>query len=107
VTVYRGSSADLLGGYHTVSEIQQLVGATVIDKGYTSASISKSKTFGGSIGYKIVVPPGKGRGAYVGNISSEKSEVEYLLKRGTHYKITGVTYSKKLDKPVVTMVVLD
>ena len=108
ITLYRGSSTDLLGGAKTVEDIQKLVGATVKDKAYVSASVSKNGSFSHQpIAYKIIVPAGKGRGAYVGNISNVKSEAEYLMKRNATYKITGVTYSKKLGKPVVTMQMID
>ena len=103
VTVYRGSTADLLGGRKTVADIQELVGATIKDKGYVSTSISKGKTFHGEVGYKIVVPSGKGRGAYVGNISNIPGENEFLLKRNSSFKVMGVVYSKSLGKPVVTL----
>lgn len=107
VTLYRGSTADLLGGRSTVEEIQELVGAKVRDKAYVSASVSKNGSFGGEVAYKILVPAGKGHGAYVGNISNVKSEAEYLMKRNTTYQIMGVQYSKSLGKPVVTMQVID
>ena len=103
ITVYRGSSADLLGGANTVAEIQKLVGGTVHDKGYVSTSVSKSGTFGGEVAYKIIVPAGSGHGAYVRKISGLKGEKEYLLNKGSTFRIVSVAQSHSMHKPVVTM----
>ena len=41
--------------------------------------------------YEICMPPGKGRGAYVAAMSRYEHEQEFLIARGTKYKIVGVT----------------
>ena len=107
INVYRGSSSDLVGGYSSISDIKKyMVGQTVTDKGFTSTSISKNHTFGGQVHYKITVPPGKGRGAYIRGISQHPSEREFLRARNTKYLITGVGKMKN-GKPVVYMQVVD
>ena len=92
ITVYRGSSPDFLGFKSTppIEQLQGLVGQSFRDKAFTSTSVSKSGTFGDAIAYKILVPPGKGRGAYVRGISDHKSEKEFLLNKNTHFKVVKV-----------------
>ncbi len=102
ITVMRGSSASLLGGYNTVEDIKKyVVGQKVTDKGYTSTSADSQAAFGGAIIYKINVPAGKGNGMYVAPVSKHKSEYEFLIPRGTTYKVTDVT--EKNGKPLVTL----
>lgn len=102
ITVMRGSSASLLGGYNTVEDIQKyVVGQTVKDLGYTSTSADSQAAFGGAITYKINIPAGKGKGMYVAPISKYKDEGEFLLPRGTSFKVSGVTSQN--GKPLVTL----
>lgn len=90
LTVYRGSSSHLVMGYGTAEEINaNLKGAIVMDKAYMSTSADKKSHFDGEIQYEIQVPKGKGRGAFVAPISEFKSEDEFLLKRGTKFKVLG------------------
>ena len=88
--VFRGSTSDLVGGYTTVEEINaNIKGAIVRDKAYMSTSADKKSPFTDEIRYEIQVPKGKGRGAFVAPISKFKSEDEFLLKRGTKFKVLG------------------
>ena len=96
ITVYRNSTEHLIGGYTTPEQINQnLKGAIVQDKGYMSTTPLKSKTNGffGEIRYEIKVPKGKGRGAWVNPISHYKNnEWEFLIQRGTRFRVTGAHY---------------
>lgn len=85
IVTYRGASKSAFGG--GVPEI----GAIISDKAYLSTSIDKSVAQNFDKGYifKINVPKGKGRGAYVDSISYHKGEREFLMKRSSKLKITG------------------
>ena len=90
LTVIRGSSAHLVGGYTTAAEINaNLKGAIVRDKGFMSTSAVTGSEFPGQIKYEITVPKGKGRGAFVAPISQYHTENEFLLKRGSLFKVLG------------------
>lgn len=90
LTVYRGSGAQLVGGYTTAAEINaNMKGAIVRDKGFMSTSAVHGSQFSGKLKYEIKVPKGKGRGAFVAPISHFKHENEFLLKRGTQFKVMG------------------
>lgn len=107
IVVYRGSTNDLVGGYSSIDDIKSnLVGKTIQDKGYMSTSVSKDSSFGGNTYYRITIPTGKGRGAYVKSVSHFSHENEFLLKRGTNFLVTGVT-KKKSGQPVVHLQVVD
>ena len=92
LTVFRGSSSTLVGGYDTAEEINSnLKGAIVQDRAYMSTTANKRDMLVDDITYEIKVPKGKGRGAFVAPISKAKSEDEFLLKRGTKFKVLGAT----------------
>lgn len=86
---HRGSTADLLGGASTVSEIQAMIGQIVSDKGFGSSSASTSGAFGGKIAYHIKTPAGKGIGAYVRSISTYPGEMEFLFQRSSAFRVVG------------------
>lgn len=105
--VYRGSSARLVGGYTTAAEINAYMkGAIVQDKGFISTSAVHGSQFSGKIKYEIQVPRGKGRGAFVSPISNFKTENEFLLKRGTYFKVAGATTDSS-GATVVKLKVID
>lgn len=109
ITVWRGSTADLLGFKSTpsISELKGLIGGEFIDKAFVSSSAVKGQ---GSfthkpIQYKITVPPGKGRGQWIKHISDISPENEFLMKRNTKFKVTNVETSG--GKPLVHLQVID
>ena len=89
LTVYRGSTAKLLGDETDPKRIMDRYGGrTVRDKGFTSTSAVKGSQFGNSeIQYIITVPPGKGRGAFIAPIAQIHTENEFLLKRNTSFVV--------------------
>lgn len=109
ITLSRGSTADLLGfkSTPTISELKALIGGEFVDKAFVSASAKKGGGFHGSIGYKITVPPGKGRGQYIEQISKFKggNEVEFLLNRNTKFRVTSVSGDNSY--PIVHLQVID
>lgn len=83
IKVYRKSNADV---YKNLK-----VGDTFTDDGFTSASVTPE--IGGDFGkanIEIDVGKGKGVGAFIGDLSSGYGdEGEFLLQRGTKYKVVG------------------
>lgn len=88
---YRGSGYALMGGRKTFEELKAMVGSTVRDNGHMSISTVRGHEFGGDVMYEVRVPKGTGIGAYVGKLSQHSSEAEFLLNRGTIFKVVQVT----------------
>lgn len=107
ITLSRGSSADLLGFKSTpsVAELKNLIGGEFVDKAFVSTSAKSGGGFSGDIGYRITVPPGKGRGQYIKSISHFKSETEFLLNRNTKFRVTSVSGTDSY--PIVHLQVVD
>lgn len=95
IKVYRRSAAD---AYKNLG-----VGDTFTDEGFTSTSISPN--IGGDFGkanIEINVGNGKGVGAFIGDLSSGNGdEGEFLLQRGTKYKVLGRGQDGTLQLEVV------
>lgn len=92
ITVFRGGSNKLVGGASTLEEVKALIGATVRDNGIMSTAVTQGAAWGSSgnnIGYEIQIPKGRGRGIYIDPISHYQGEQEFMVARGTEYKITG------------------
>lgn len=94
IMVYRGSTNHLIGGAKTVDDVKKIVGSVVRDKGFMSTSTRKSSAFSDDVHYEIKVPKGKDRGAYVGGVSHFGHEKEFLLNRGTQFKVLGAREGK-------------
>jgi len=58
-----------------------------------STSASSGAQFSGSYKFIITVPAGVGRGAYIAPLSHYQSENEFLLQRGSSFKITKAVQS--------------
>lgn len=92
ITVFRGGSNKLVGGASTLEEVKALVGAVVRDNGIMSTAVTQSAAWsshGSNIGYEIQVPKGRGRGIFIDPISHYSGEQEFMIARGTEFKITG------------------
>lgn len=98
---YRGAGYSLLGGKKSFDELKAMVGKTVHDAGHMSISTVSGHEFDGAVLYEVKVPKGKGIGAYVGQLSQHRSEAEFLLNRGTVFKIVKVR--QESGQPVVTL----
>lgn len=114
IVTYRGVTSDALEssfGFAPSAEYinTNLVGTVIQDLGYGSTSTRKgiAQDFGSDYMFKINIPKGKGRGAYVESMSSSIGEYEFLLKRGYKLKITGATKSSLADKAVIHVDVVD
>jgi len=100
ITVYRGAESDIFGGFKTAKEINAMAkaGARLVDKGFMSTSAAEGDQFGGRYRFIITVPAGTGRGAYVAPMSHFNSENEFLLQRGTSFKINkAVDHGQIID----------
>ncbi len=86
------SNADYITGTaSSVSDLEKAVGGVFTDKGFTSTCLFEhlTKKFGGKtpIHLEIRIPKGTS-GAYVNDFSEKKNlEWEYLLDRGTRFKV--------------------
>lgn len=72
---------------------RSIVGGTYEDRAYMSTSIFERNNFVGSDEYlmKLRVPAGRGRGMYVNDMSSSKDEHEFVLARGSRFRVVSVT----------------
>ena len=88
IRVFRTCDADVL------ESLKLNVGGTFRDDGYGSTSVLSKKVASGNIVMQIDVPAGKGNGAWINPLSgAEDEEYEFLLPRGSEFKITGVRQS--------------
>lgn len=76
------------------NEISETVGMIFQESGYTSttALLKNSVATAKPYLFEIEIPAGKGRGAYVNKLAGLNEDVEYefLIARGSKFKITGV-----------------
>lgn len=104
IKVYRYTGKDTFGDL----SLDKLVGREWRDLGFMSTSptlegIENAVVTGKDTVLEIFVPPGKGRGAYLNELSPWKDmEYEFLLKDGSTFTITDVDLSG--EKPIVRMV---
>lgn len=99
---YRGAGWSILGGHKTKEELKAMVGKSLHDPGHMSVSTVKGHEFSTKpVIYEVMVPKGKGIGAYVGQLSQHKSEAEFLLNRGTIFTIVNVRWHN--SQPIVTL----
>ena len=87
ITVYRTCEEDVF------ASLSRQVGSTFRDDGFTSTTVLNEKVASGNVKMEINVPAGKGVGAYIGSTLGQPEEHEFLLQRGTEFKVTGVSKS--------------
>ena len=84
-----------LGPKSTLRRLQGAVGSVFLDNAYMSTSINpedetvESDSASTEVMMVMTVPPGV-RGVYAAPMSGYEGEEEYLLKRGTYYKLISV-----------------
>ena len=101
--VHRGSGAQLLGGRTDPKKIMKALGGkTVSDPAFMSTSAVKGSNFGGEIQYRIRVPRGKGKGAFIAPLSAFKNEDEFLLQRNAPL-IVRQAYKGKKGQTIVEL----
>src|SRR5690606_24916723 len=105
IIVYRNVNEDALPP--NTERLKDLEGTIYKDDGFMSSSVLRE----GAIQYydimfEITVPAGKGRGAYINEISLYKDEeYEFLIKRGSSFRITEVV--EEGGKPIIRMEMID
>ena len=105
IVVTRRSNADLVGGLTDPDAIMERFGGRVVrDPGYLSTSTNPHPPLiDGNILYKIAVPAGKGRGAYLDPMSKFQGEKEFLLKRNTEMVVMRAYKDAETDQTVVEL----
>ena len=102
IKVYRAIQPEAFEAYF--DDIQQLVGTTYTDAGYMSSSPLKTSTaVNKDCIMELFIPQGKGRGAYINELSAQykDGEYEFLIKRDAQFKIMSVEETE--DKVVFKM----
>lgn len=109
VSLYRGSNLDFLYREFSINNLEDLLGKSYIDKGYTSTSIILDKAFlNKDAVFEIKLPGGKGRGAFISSFSRHFDELEFLLKRNTKFKIVDIReWYNPRQKKNVSYIVLE
>jgi NAD+--asparagine ADP-ribosyltransferase len=98
IKVYRGIDRSALGN------IEDLVGKEYIDQAYMSSSIfaDNSVLERGDCVMELLIPKGKGRGAYINELSAFKDkEYEFLVARGSKFRVVSVGETN--GKPLLRM----
>lgn len=69
-------------------------GSVFHDKGFVSTSVNSQSAFRGNIRIRARVPQGS-QGAYVNHISGHPNELEFILPRGSSFRINGYKKVKR------------
>lgn len=109
VSLYRGSNLDFLYREFNINNLENLLGKSYIDKGYTSTSIILDNAFlNKDAVFEIKLPGGKGRGAFISSFSRHFDELEFLIKRNTKFKIVDIReWYNPRQKKNVSYIVLE
>lgn len=91
IIVYRGSP------HPPISTFTK--GGLWTNEGFTSTAVSRGRSWSG-VKYEIICPPGT-RGMYIDPKSSHQGELEFLLDKGTRFRVMEVDKDKNLVKLVV------
>jgi hypothetical protein len=85
IRVYRTCEEDVF------DNLKKQIGSIFVDDGFTSTSILPAKVASGNVRMVIDIPSGKGVGAWVNPLSgAEDEEWEFLLQRGSKFRIDGI-----------------
>ena len=87
IQVYRTCEMDVF------RNLQKNVGSIFIDDGFTSTSVFKTPVASGNVRMVIDVPSGKGIGAWISPLSGTEEEYEFLLQRGTKFRVDAINES--------------
>lgn len=102
ITVYRNVDAGFILDYFDAlyEDTQALVGKELEEKGYTSTALIKSGVLTDETKdckIEMTIPAGKGRGAYINELSNYKdTEYEFLIARDSKFRITEVQETDEL-----------
>ena len=101
IKVYRAIQPEAFESYW--DDIQRIVGAEYTDAGFMSTSPIKTSTaVNKDCIMELFIPSGKGRGAYVNNVSGfQDEEYEFLLARNSKFRVIGAEETE--DKLILKM----
>ena len=101
IKVYRAIQPEAFESYW--DDIQRIVGTEYTDAGFMSTSPIKTSTaVNKDCIMELFVPSGKGRGAYVNNVSGfQDEEYEFLLARDSRFRVIGAEETE--DKLILKM----
>lgn len=90
-------------GYGMLDLYKKAPNGIFLDEGFTSSTPIKG-SFSGSIDIEIQIPAGKGAGMWVDPISEFPGENEFLINRGTKFKVLEIDESGR--RPLVKLEVI-
>ena len=101
IKVYRAIQPEAFESYW--DDIQKIVGTEYTDAGFMSTSPIKTSTaVNKDCIMELFIPSGKGRGAYVNNVSGfQDEEYEFLLARNSKFRVIGAEETE--DKLILKM----
>lgn len=101
IKVYRAIQPEAFESYW--DDIQKIVGTEYTDAGFMSTSPIKTSTaVNKDCVMELFIPSGKGRGAYVNNVSGfQDEEYEFLLARDSRFRVIGAEETE--DKLILKM----
>ena len=101
IKVYRAIQPEAFESYW--DDIQRIVGTEYTDAGFMSTSPIKTSTaVNKDCIMELFIPSGKGRGAYVNNVSGfQDEEYEFLLARDSKFRVIGAEETE--DKLILKM----
>ena len=101
IKVYRAIQPEAFESYW--DDIQKIVGTEYTDAGFMSTSPIKTSTaVNKDCIMELFIPSGKGRGAYVNNVSGfQDEEYEFLLARDSRFRVIGAEETE--DKLILKM----
>ena len=101
IKVYRAIQPEAFESYW--DDIQKIVGTEYTDAGFMSTSPIKTSTaVNKDCIMELFIPSGKGRGAYINNVSGfQDEEYEFLLARDSKFRVIGAEETE--DKLILKM----
>lgn len=90
-------------GMDMLKTLKETPDGIFIDEGFTSTTLIKD-SFESKIDVEIKVPAGKGVGMYITSLARYEDEYEFLLARGTKFKVYEIDESG--DRPLVRLEVI-
>lgn len=92
----------------TIREVRKaLKGMIVHDKGFMSTTAYKNSAFDRKCMFKIEIPKGYNKGAYIESASQFANEHEFLLDKDTYLAVKSVKYDRSLRQYIFNMCPLE
>lgn len=101
IQIYRRADISLLKDFEKILQ----VGRIFQDDGFTSCTTLEIGSTEDEIEIVVIVPKGKGHGAYIAPLSDFPEECEFVLNRGTIFKVRGIEeYEPKNFRVVIEVI---